>query len=68
MRTLPSIDHIRRPTLDLRKRAEIYEHLMELTAALHAHDQDAVAWAQQRRQIFERIQHCLLYTSDAADE
>ena len=57
METLPSIDHIRRPTLDARKRAEIHHHLAALTHALHLHDQHAIEWNQQRRHLFQRIQH-----------
>ena len=67
METLPSIDHIRRPTLDVRKRAEIHHHLAELTHALHLHDQHAIEWNQQRRQLFQRIQHAhdLLWDIDS---
>ena len=49
MVTLASIDHIRRPTLDIKRRAELHQHLVDLAAVLHAHDQQAIQWAGERR-------------------
>ncbi len=57
MASLASIDHIRRPTLDTRRRAELHQHLLDLAAALDEHDRSAVAWTAQRRHLFDQMQH-----------
>ena len=66
MVALASIDHIRRPTLNPRYRAELYQRLTDLAQLLHEHDRAAVAWAEQRRRIFDEMQrtHDLLWDID----
>src|SRR5262245_27497523 len=66
MVALPSIDHIRRPTLNHRLRAELHHRLVELADLLRAHDQHAVDWSAQRRRIFDEMQrtHDLLWDID----
>ena len=66
MVVLASIDHIRRPTLNPRYRAELYQRLTDLAQLLHEHDRAAVMWAEQRRRIFDEMQrtHDLLWDID----
>ncbi len=66
MVALASIDHIRRPTLNPRYRAELYQRLTDLAQLLHDHDRSAVVWAEQRRRIFDEMQrtHDLLWDID----
>jgi hypothetical protein len=66
MVALASVDHIRRPTLNPRYRAELYQRLTDLAQLLHEHDRAAVAWAEQRRRIFDEMQrtHDLLWDID----
>ena len=63
---LAPIDHIRRPTLNPRHRAELHQRLTDLAEVLHRHDRQAVAWAEQRRRIFDEMQrtHDLLWDID----
>src|SRR5262245_17339284 len=63
MVVLASIDHIRRPTLDHRRRAELHQRMVDLATVLAEHDRHAVEWAEQRRRIFGEMQrtHDLLW-------